>query len=468
MPFESLSEKLQMSLRRLVGKGRVTESDIDEMMKEVRVSLLEADVNYKIVKAFINDVKEKALGERVMKSLTPGDQVLKIVNEELKALMGEEAVPLNMNLNGTTVILLAGLQGSGKTTHAGKLANYIRKTYNARPMLIAADVYRPAAVNQLVTIGKQLNIEVFERGVMMKPTNIVKEGLAYAKTKNYNVVIIDTAGRLQIDETLMQELVDIKKIANPNEIMLAIDSMTGQDAVNVASAFHNALNITGCLLTKLDSDTRGGAALSIRYMTKIPIKFCGMGEKLDQIEVFHPDRMASRILGMGDVVSLIEKATENIDEADAMKMMERLEKGYFNYNDYLDQIKKIKKMGSLKGILSMIPGMGQQLKNIDIDDKQFAIIEAIVSSMTKEERKNPELLAKSQSRRERVSRGCGRPYHEVNNLTRQFEQMKKQMQAMMGMDERELNKVAKGQMPNGMPRQKVKKGKGKNRGGFRF
>ena len=468
MPFESLSEKLQMSIRRLTGRGRINENDIDEMMKEVRVSLLEADVNYKIVKSFINDVKEKALGERVMKSLTPGDQVLKIVNEELKHLMGEEAVPLNMNLNGTTVILLAGLQGSGKTTHAGKLAQYIRKNYNARPLMIAADVYRPAAVNQLVTLGKQLNIEVFEQGIMVKPQMIVKNGLAYAKSKNCNVVFIDTAGRLQIDEPLMKELVEIKEIAKPQEILLAVDAMTGQDAVNVAMTFNNNLGVTGCILTKLDSDTRGGAALSIRYMTNIPIKFCGMGEKLDQIEVFHPERMASRILGMGDVMTLIEKASENIDETDAMKTMEKLEKGYFNYNDYLDQIKKIKKMGSLKGLLSLIPGLGQQLKNIDIDDKQFSYIEAIIGSMTEEERKKPELIQKSQSRRERVSKGSGRPYVEVNNLTRQFDQMRSQMKAMMGLDENELSKVARGQTVKGMPQQKVKKGKGKNRGGFRF
>ncbi len=467
MPFESLSERLQMSFRRLTGRGRINENDIDEIMKEVRVSLLEADVNYKIVKSFIADVKEKALGERVMKSLTPGDQVLKIVNEELKTLMGEEAVPLNMNPSGTTVILFAGLQGSGKTTHAGKLANYIRKKYNARPLLIAADVYRPAAVNQLVTLGKQLNVEVFEQGVSVKPQKIVENGLAYAKTKNCNVVIIDTAGRLQIDEKLMDELADIKKIARPNEILLAVDSMTGQDAVNVAKSFHDKLGITGCILTKLDSDTRGGAALSIRYMTGIPIKFCGVGEKLDQIEVFHPERMADRILGMGDVMSLIEKATENIDETDAMNLAEKLQKGHFNYNDFLKQLGMIKKMGSLKSILGMIPGMGAQLKNIDIDDKQFDKIEAIISSMTKEERKNPDLVSKSQSRKERIAKGCGRSYPEINALTRQFEDMRTQMKRMMGLDERQVKQMARtGMPPSNMNR--PKKGKGKNKGQFRF
>lgn len=417
MPFESLSERIQMSLRRLTGRGRINENDINEMMKEVRVSLLEADVNYKIVKQFTADIKEKALGERVMKSLTPGDQVLKIVNEELIKLMGDEAVPINLKQNGTSVVLVAGLQGSGKTTHVGKLAAYLRKKENLRPLLVACDVYRPAAVNQLITIGKQLNIEVFEMGVDTKPQVIAKKALEYAKAKNYNLVIIDTAGRLHIDEPLMQELVDIKEIVKPDEILLTVDAMTGQDAVNVALAFHEKLNVTGCLLTKLDSDTRGGAALSIRYMTGIPIKFIGVGEKLDQIEVFHPERMASRILGMGDVLSLIEKASENIDEDDAMKLAERVQKGKFNYNDFLDQIKTIKKMGSLKGILGLIPGLGSKIKNIDIDDKQFTNIEAIIFSMTKYERKHPEEIDKSRSRKERIARGSGRSYQEVNALT---------------------------------------------------
>lgn len=468
MPFESLSEKIQMSLRRVTGRGRLNENDIDEMMKEVRLSLLEADVNYKVVKAFIKDVKEKSLGERVMKSLTPGDQVLKIVDEELKMLMGEEATPINMNPNGTTVILLAGLQGSGKTTHAGKLAAYLRKTYGSRPLLVAADIYRPAAVNQLVTLGKQLNIDVYEQGTSKKPEDIVKEALAYAKSKSNNVVIIDTAGRLSIDEALMQELVNIKQIAKPHEILLAVDAMTGQDAVNVAIQFNNALSVTGCILTKLDSDTRGGAALSIRYMTNIPIKFCGMGEKLDQIEVFHPDRMASRILGMGDVLTLIDKATENIDETEAMNMAERLQKGYFNYYDFLKQLKMIKRMGSLKSLLGLIPGMGKQLKNIDIDDKKFVYIEAIIGSMTNEEKKNPELVNTSRSRKERIAKGSGRSYPEVNNLTQQFETMKKQMKQMMGLSEDEMEKMAKGKYVPNMPQQKAKKGKGKNKGGFRF
>ena len=305
MPLETLSDKLQMSLRRLTGRGKLNEKDIDDAMREIRVALLEADVNYRIVKKFIAEIKEEALGERVMKSLTPGDQVVKIVYEHLVVLMGEEAVPINLKPGGLSVVLMCGLQGSGKTTHTAKIANYLRKNNNLRPLLIAADVYRPAAINQLVQLGKQLDIEVFELGTIVKPQEIVRKGIAYAKDTSKNLVIIDTAGRLQIDEVLMQELVDIKDIAKPDEILLTIDAMTGQDAVNVASSFHEKLGVTGCLLTKLDSDTRGGAALSIRYMTQIPIKFIGVGEKLDQLEVFHPDRMAKRILGMGDVIDLI-------------------------------------------------------------------------------------------------------------------------------------------------------------------
>ncbi len=467
MPLETLSDKLQMSLRRLTGRGKLNEKDIDDSMREIRVALLEADVNYRIVKKFISEIKEEALGERVMKSLTPGDQVVKIVYEHLVDLMGEEAVPINLKPGGLSVVLMCGLQGSGKTTHAAKIANYLRKNNNLRPLLIAADVYRPAAINQLVQLGKQLDIEVFELGTIVKPQEIVRKGIAYAKDTSKNLVIIDTAGRLQIDEILMQELVDIKDIAKPDEILLTIDAMTGQDAVNVASSFHEKLGVTGCLLTKLDSDTRGGAALSIRYMTQIPIKFIGVGEKLDQLEVFHPDRMAKRILGMGDVIGLIEKATANIDEDDAMKMAERLQKGIFTYNDFLDQIKMIKKMGSLKGILGMIPGLGSKLKGIDIDDKQFMYIEVAIGSMTKEERKNPDLIATSYSRKMRIAKGSGRPYQEINNLTKRFAEMKKQMLAFAGMSEEDMERAARrGGVPMKAP--KAKKGKGKNKGGFRF
>lgn len=468
MPFESLSEKLQMSLRRLTGRGKVNEQDIEDAMREVRVSLLEADVNYKIVKKFIAEVKEKALGERVMKSLTPGDQVVKIVYEELVKLMGDSAVPINLKKSGMSVALVVGLQGSGKTTHVGKLSNLLRKNHNLRPLMVAADIYRPAAINQLVQIGKQLNIEVFQMGILTKPQIIVKKALEYAKANNFNFVIIDTAGRLHIDEALMQELVDIKEIAKPDEILLTIDSMTGQDAVNVATTFHEKLDVTGCLLTKLDSDTRGGAALSIRYMTQIPIKYVGVGEKLDEIELFHPERMAKRILGMGDVISFIEKATENFNEEDAMKMAEKLEKGVFNYNDFLDQIKQIKKMGSLKSILGLIPGLGSKIKNLNIDDKQFVYIETMIKAMTKEERRNPELVAKGYSRRIRIANGSGRSYSEVNGMIKRFEEMKRQMQSLSGMDEKQMEKISKGQASIPMKQPKMKKGKGKNKGGFRF
>lgn len=467
MPFESLSEKIQMSLRRITGRGRLNENDIDEMMKEVRLSLLEADVNYKVVKSFIADVKEKAMGEKILKSLSPGDQVVKVVHDELKKLMGDEAVPVSYRTSGgPSVFMLVGLQGAGKTTHCGKLANLLRKQDKKRPLLIAGDIYRPAAINQLVTVGKQLGIEVFQKGTSVPVTEIVTEGLAYAKKMNYDLVIIDTAGRLHIDDKLMQELDDVCKIAKPDEVLLTIDSMMGQDAINVITTFNEKLKLTGCILTKLDGDTRGGAALSIRYLTNVPIKYIGVGEKLDQIELFHPDRMAGRILGMGDVVSLIEKAEQSIDEEDAMKMVEKIQKGIFNYNDFLKQLKWIKRIGSLKSILGMIPGLGSKLKDVEIDDKQFAYIEAIIGSMTPEERKKPELVAKSVSRRERITKGSGRSYQEVNALTKRFDDMKKQMQAMAGMSEQDMQKsMTTGQ---GMPKQKVKKGKGKGRGNFKF
>ena len=467
MPFESLSEKIQMSLRRITGRGRLNENDIDEMMKEVRLSLLEADVNYKVVKSFIADVKEKAMGEKILKSLTPGDQVVKVVHDELKKLMGSEAVPVQYKTSGgPSVFMLVGLQGAGKTTHCGKLANLLRKQDKKRPLLIAGDIYRPAAINQLVTVGKQLGVEVFEKGTNVPVTQIVTEGLAYAKKMNYDLVIIDTAGRLHIDDKLMQELQDVQKIAKPDEILLTIDAMMGQDAINVITTFNEKLPLTGCILTKLDGDTRGGAALSIRYLTNVPIKYIGVGEKLDQIELFHPDRMAGRILGMGDVVSLIEKATESIDEEDAMKLMDKIQKGTFNYNDFLKQLKMIKRIGSLKSILGMLPGIGSKLKDIEIDDKQFTYIEAIIGSMTPEERKKPDLVAKSMSRRERISKGSGRSYQEVNALTKRFDDMKKQFQAMAGMSEQDMQRSMR--TGQGIPQQKVKKGKGKGRGNFRF
>ena len=466
MPFESLSERLQMSLRRITGRGRLNENDIDEMMKEVRLSLLEADVNYKVVKNFCADVKEKALGEKIMKSLTPGDQVVKVVHDELKKLMGEEAVEVKYNEKGMSIFMLVGLQGAGKTTHVGKLAAYLRKKDKKRPLLIAGDIYRPAAIDQLKTVGKQLGIEVFDMGNKEKVTTIVAEGIKYAKKMNYDLVIIDTAGRLHIDDALMKELQDINNLCHPDEILLTIDAMMGQDAINVITTFNEMLPLTGCILTKLDGDTRGGAALSIRYLTNVPIKYIGLGEKLDQLELFHPDRMAGRILGMGDVVSFIEKATESIDEDEAMKMMEKMQKGIFNYNDFLKQLKWIKRMGSLKSLLGMIPGVGSQIKNLDIDDKQLLYINTIVLAMTEEERRKPDLIASSPSRRERVSKGSGRSYQEVNNLVKRFEDMKKQMKAMSGMSEADMQRSM--QTGQGMPKQKVKKGKGKGRGNFRF
>jgi signal recognition particle subunit SRP54 len=466
MPFESLSERIQMSLRRITGRGRLNENDIEEMMKEVRLSLLEADVNYKVVKSFTAEVKAKALGEKIMKSLTPGEMVVKVVHDELKKLMGEEAVDVKYSSINPSVFMLVGLQGAGKTTQCGKLASFLRKRDGRKPLLIAGDIYRPAAIDQLETVGKMLGIEVFQLGTNHKVTEIVEKGLKYAREKNYDLVLIDTAGRLHINEELMQELIDIQKIAKPQEILLTIDAMMGQDAINVITSFNEKLPLTGCILTKLDGDTRGGAALSVRYLTNIPIKFIGLGEKLDQFEVFHPDRMAGRILGMGDVVTLVEKATQNIEEEEAMKMAERMQKGIFDYTDFLKQLKWIKRLGSLKGILGLLPGIGKQIRNLDIDDKQFAHLEAIVSSMTPEERRKPELLAKSSSRRTRIAKGSGRPYTEVNALIQRFDDMKAQLTAISRMNPNQMD-------PNRIVRQppvpqKPKKGKGKGRGNFRI
>ena len=452
MAFENLTSRFQMALRRLTGKAKLTENDIDEMMREVRLSLLEADVNYKVVKEFTEEVKTLAMGEKILKGLNPDQQVVKIVNDELTKLMGSEASELNL-ADDLSIILMVGLQGAGKTTTAGKLANLIRKTNNKKPLLVAADIYRPAAIEQLQTVGKQLDIEVFEMG-KTDPTKIVKEALDYARKNEFNLVIIDTAGRLHIDNQMMDEIKTIAKITKPQEILLTVDAMTGQDAVNVAETFNEALDITGCILTKLDGDTRGGAALSIRKVTGVPIKFAGTGEKLQEIEVFHPERMASRILGMGDVLSLIEKATEEIDETEAMNMMEKMMSGNFNYNDLLKQMKMIKRMGKFSGILKMLPGMGQLADMDKVDDKQLVFIEAIISSMTKEERKDPDLLNKSSSRRNRIARGSGRSTTEVNRLISMLEKQSKLMRRMAGMNpnnvENMSNNIATG---NFQPRQ---------------
>jgi signal recognition particle subunit SRP54 len=458
---------MQMAMRRVTGRGRLTEKDIEEMMREVRLSLLEADVNYKVVKEFTKEVKEQALGDKILKGLNPGQQVVKIVNDELKKIMGDQASPLTLNPTGITKIMMVGLQGAGKTTHSGKLAKYLRKHNDLKPLLVALDVYRPAAVEQLVTLGKQLDVPVFEMGVNHKPQEIIKEALIFAKENGCNLVIADTAGRLHIDDSMMEELVKVKEILKPEEILLTLDAMTGQDAVTVATSFHEQLNVTGAILSKLDGDTRGGAALSLRRVTNIPIKFMGMGEKLDQLEVFHPERMASRILGMGDVMTLVDKVTENIDEDDMMGMMEKMMSGKFNYNDYIKQLKMIKKMGSLGGIMKLIPGMGKALKEQEIDEKQLVYIEAMISSMTKQERKNPSLIQKSSSRRRRIASGSGRKVSDVNRLIQTMEQQSQMMKRMGNMDPNSINPANPlASMPS--TKQKQKKGKGKNKGYRRF
>lgn len=434
MAFENLSDRLQMALRRVTGRGRLTENDIEEMMREVRLSLLEADVNFKVVKSFTKNVKEQALGEKILKGLNPGQQVVKIVSDELQKIMGDQAEPLTINPVGITKMMMVGLQGAGKTTTAGKLAMHLRNKNKLKPLLVALDIYRPAAVEQLKTVATQVGVDIFEKGINEKPINILKEAMEYAVSNGNNLVIVDTAGRLQIDETMMDELVEIRNFLKPEEVLLTVDAMTGQDAVNVAQGFHDALRVTGAILTKLDGDTRGGAALSLKQVTNIPIKLMGMGEKLDQLEVFHPERMASRILGMGDVMTLVDKVTDNIDESDMMGMVEKMMSGKFNYDDYLKQLKMIKRMGSLGGIMKLIPGMGKAMKDVDIDDKQTVFIEAIISSMTKKERKNPKLIAQSSSRRKRIAEGSGRKVSEVNKLIQNLDQMASTFKRMQGMD----------------------------------
>lgn len=467
MAENSLSSRLQMAMRRLTGKGFLTENDIDEMMREVRLSLLEADVNFKVVKSFIANIKEQAVGEKILKGLNPGQQVVKIVHDELKRVMGEDSEGIRYNLNGITTIMTIGLQGSGKTTAIGKLGVFIRKNENKKVLFIAADVYRPAAIEQLQIIGKQIGVEVFDKG-LIDAKMIVKDGLDYAKQNGFDVVIIDTAGRLHIDEIMMQELVDVKAIAKPNEILLTVDAMTGQDAANICKSFHEQLNATGAILTKLDGDTRGGAALSIKEVSGIPIKFASSGEKMDTFEVFHPERMASRILGMGDVLTLIEKATESIDENEAMGMMEKLMSDTFNYNDLLKQFKMIKRMGSVSKILGFMPGMGQ-LKNAasQVDDKQFEQMGVLIHSMTEAERKDPKLIDTSSRRRERIARGSGMKVADLNRLRQALEAQKKMMKKMMSMDEKEIEGLSKNPSKMIQPA-KPKKGKGKGKGQFRF
>ena len=426
MAFEGLSAKLQEVTRKLRGKARITESDLKEMLREVKLALLEADVNYMIVKEFIASVQEKALGQDVLKSLTPGQQVIKIVKDELVELLGGTESKINFTPNPPTVIMLVGLQGSGKTTTAGKLANLLRKQ-GKKPLLVACDVYRPAAIKQLQVVGAQLNIPVFANEQSKDVVHIAKQAMSTAMSKLNDVVILDTAGRLHIDEELMQELKNVKANVKPHEILLVVDSMTGQDAVNVAKSFNENLGIDGVVLTKLDGDTRGGAALSVKKVTGRPIKFAATGEKLSDIEVFHPDRMAQRILGMGDVLSIIEKAEESFDLEEAEKIEKQLKKKEFDLDDYLTQLRQIKKMGSFSSLLKLVPGMNQ-LKDVKIDDKEFVRIEAMICSMTKAERKNPKLL--NGSRRVRIAKGSGTSVQEINKFMKSFEMTQKMMKQM--------------------------------------
>ncbi len=426
MAFEGLSARLQEITRKLKGKARITEDDLKEVLREVKLSLLEADVNYKIVKDFVKTIEEKALGQDVLKSLTPGQQVVKIVKDELVDLLGGEESKINFTPNPPTIIMLVGLQGSGKTTTAGKLANIIRKQ-GKKPLLVACDVYRPAAIKQLQVVGKQLDIPVFVNENTKDVSLIAKQALSTAISKLNDVIIIDTAGRLQIDEVLMQELKNLKSNVKPHEILLVVDSMTGQDAVNVADTFNKELGIDGIVLTKLDGDTRGGAALSVKKITGRPIKFAATGEKLSDIEVFHPERMASRILGMGDVLSIIEKAEETFDMEEAAKLEKKLKKQSFDLDDYLAQLRQMKKMGSFSSLLKLIPGMNK-LKDVQVDEKEFVRIEAIICSMTKEERRNPKVL--NGSRRIRIAKGSGTTVEQINKFMKSFEMTQKMMKDM--------------------------------------
>ena len=426
MAFEGLSSRLQEITKKIKGEARITENNMKDMLREVKLALLEADVNYKIVKEFINNVQEKALGQEVMKSLKPGEQVVKIVKDELVELLGGTESKINISSNPPTVIMLVGLQGSGKTTTAGKLANLLRKQ-GKKPLLVACDVYRPAAIKQLQVVGGQLNIPVYSEENVKDVVGIARRAMSTAISKLNDVVILDTAGRLHVDEELMQELQNVKKSVKPHEILLVVDAMTGQDAVNVANEFNTQVGIDGVILTKLDGDTRGGAALSVKKVTGAPIKFAGVGEKLSELEVFHPDRMASRILGMGDVLSIIEKAEANVDLEEAEKLEAQLKKNKFDLNDYLAQLKQVKKMGSFSSILKMIPGMNK-LGDIKVDDKEFDKIEAMINSMSAEERANPKIL--NGSRRKRIAKGSGRQVSEINRFMDSFEMTQKMMKQM--------------------------------------
>ncbi len=444
MIFEGLSEKLQNTFKKLKGKGKLSEKDVKSAMREVKLALLEADVNYKVVKDFIKKVTERTVGHEVLESLTPGQQVIKIVNEELTNLMGTTQSKIEFSSKPPTIIMLVGLQGAGKTTTGGKLGDQLKKL-GKRPLLVACDVYRPAAIKQLHVVGEKLDIPVFSMGDKVSPVNIAKAGIEHAKKYGNDVVIVDTAGRLHIDEKLMDELKDIKSQVSPQEIMLVVDAMTGQDAVTVAESFNTELGIDGIILTKLDGDTRGGAALSVRAVTDKPIKYIGVGEKLTDLEPFHPDRLASRILGMGDVLSLIEKAQASFDENKLKKLEKKIKSQDFNLEDFLDQLQQMKNMGPLNQILEMMPGVSnKQLKNLSVDDKELVHIEAIIQSMTIEERQNPSII--KGSRRKRIAAGSGTNVQSVNKLLKQFEQTKKMMKQLSGM-EKGLKKGSKFKLP---------------------
>ncbi len=427
--FDNLSDKLDRAFKVLKGQGRITEINVAETLKEVRKALLDADVSYKVAKTFTSTVKEKALGANVLTAVSPSQLMVKIVHDELAELMGGEKIDLNIKAN-PTIILIAGLQGSGKTTFSAKLANYLKNKKAKKPLLVAGDVYRPAAINQLKVLGEQIGVEVFYDEENKNPVDIAEKAVRRAKEMGYNIVIVDTAGRLAVDETMMNEISAIHKKIKPQETLFVVDSMTGQDAVNTAKAFNDVLDYTGVILTKLDGDTRGGAALTIRSVVDKPIKFVGIGEKMDALDIFYPERMADRILGMGDVVSLVERAQEQFDAEESRRIQKKIAKNQFNFNDFLKQINQIKKMGNVKDLMGMIPGMGKALKDVDIDDDAFKSVEAIIYSMTEEERENPRII--NGSRRQRIAKGCGSNIQEVNNLIKQFESTRKMMKMMSG------------------------------------
>lgn len=427
--FENLSDKLERAFKVLKGDGRITEINVAETLKEVRKALLDADVSYKIAKQFTEEVKQKALGQNVLTSVSPSQLMVKIVHDELAELMGSEAVDLNLK-GSPSVILMSGLQGSGKTTHTAKLANFIKHKKGRNVLMVACDVYRPAAINQLHVLGEQIGVEVFSDAEEKNPVKIAQKAIAYAKEKNLQTVIVDTAGRLAIDEAMMDEIAAIKKAVNPQETLFVVDSMTGQDAVNTAKAFYDKLNYEGVILTKLDGDTRGGAALTIRSVVNVPIKFVGIGEKMDALDVFHPSRMADRILGMGDIVSLVERAQEQFDDEEAKRLSKKIHQNSFDFNDFYKQIQQIKKMGNVKDLVGMIPGMGKAMKDVEIGDDAFKNVEAIIQSMTPKERENPNLL--NGQRRKRIADGSGTNITEVNKLIKQIADMQKMMKAMSG------------------------------------